>query len=148
MKYLIIFLLLASCATPNRIIKQIKKKQVKLESKGVTIPRDTITTIIHDTLIRHYVHNDTIVKELTITKTIQLEPIIEYKTRWQVKKETKTIIKEDKQKTKQIKLEADARIKVAEAEAKKAKAENKGKTWWLLWLGLGLGVGGTLYIKK
>ena len=137
MKYLIILLILASCATPNRLIKQIKKKQIKLEQTGYMLPRDTVIISKTDTILSVINRNDTIIITKLITNTITLEPIVEYKTRWQTKTEVKY-------KYKYLKQE----VRIEKEKTKQVKHENKGKTWWLLWLGLGLGVGGTLYIKK
>ena len=139
MKILLLSLLviLVGCNTPNQLIKRSNRIKTKLEAKGVTIPRDTITIVKHDTIIDTYTINDTTYITKTITNTITLEPIVEYKTRWQTKIEYKERIKYIKEETKQ-----------AKETTKQVKAENKSN--WLRWLlvGLGLGIIGTLYIKK
>ena len=133
----ITLLVLSGCNTPNRLIKSIKRKQIKLEQKGITIPRDTITVTKSDTVIQTYTINDSIYIIKTITDTVVLSPIVEYKTRWQTKIEYKERIKYIKEETKQEK-----------EKTKQVKAENKSN--WFRWLliGLGLGIIGTLYIRK
>jgi len=99
--------------------KQIDKHEQKLSKKGVTIPKDTIRVHTTDTLVNQYFWNDTMYFEKTITKTVTLEPIVEYKTRWQVRTEYKTVkvenramidslkqvLKLERQKTKQVRIE-------------------------------------------
>jgi hypothetical protein len=130
-------LVLSGCNTPNRLIKSIKKKQIKLEQKGVLIPKDTITIVKHDTIIDTYTINDTTYIIKTITNTITLEPVIEYRTRFQTRVEYKY-------KTKYLKAEV---IKVKQ-ETKQVKAENRGITWWLLYIGIGLGIGFMVIVKR
>ena len=134
---LTLLIILVGCNTPNQLIKRSQRIKTKLEAKGVTIPRDTITVTKSDTVIQRYAINDSIYIIKTITDTVVLSPIVEYKTRWQTKIEYKEKIKYIKEETKQ-----------AKEKTKQTKHENKGLTWWLLWLGLGLGIIGTLYIRK
>jgi len=134
---LTLLIILVGCNTPNQLIKRSNRIKTKLEAKGVTIPKDTITVTQHDTIIETFTINDTVHTVKTITNTITLEPIVEYKTRYQTKIEYKEKIKYIKEETKQ-----------AKEKTKQVKAENRGLTWWLLWLGLGLGITGTLYIRK
>ena len=130
-------LVLSGCNTPNQLIKRSQKLKTKLEQKGVTIPRDTITVTNSDTVIQTYTINDSIYIIKTITDTVTLSPIVEYKTRYQTKIEYKERIKYIKEETKQ-----------AKETTKQVKAENKGITWWLLYIGLGLGIGVMVIIKR
>ena len=129
--------ILSGCNTPNQLIKRSQKIKAKLEQKGIEIPRDTITVTNSDTVIQTYTINDSIYIIKTITDTVTLSPIVEYKTKWQTKTEIRYKTRVIREATKQ-----------AKEKTKQTKHENKGLTWWLLWLGLGLGIGGTLYIKK
>jgi len=131
--YIILALILIGCGT-SRDIKKFKKFKSKLETKGIVVPRDTIIEVKHDTIIESYTVNDTTYIVKTVTKTVQLEPIIEVKTKWQTKIEYK-------EKIKYIKGEV---VKVKE-KTKQVKAENR-KSKWYIWLLIGLGLG--VMLKK
>ena len=133
----IALLLLSGCNTPNQLIKRSQKIKAKLELKGIEVPRDTITVTKSDTVIQTYTINDSIYIIKTITDTVVLSPIFEYKNKWQTKIEYKERIKYIKEETKQEK-----------EKTKQVKAENKGLQWWLLYIGIGLGVGTMLLLKR
>ena len=116
------------------ISKRMQKVQQKALNKGVTIPRDTITIESTDTITEIVTSNDTTYITKTVTNTITLEPIVEYKTRWQTKIEYKEKIKYIKEETKQKK-----------EETKQIKAENKRPNWWVFLI-IGLVVGYMLNI--
>ena len=129
-------IILSGCSGLYHAKKSIRHAK-KAITKGVTIPKDTITIHLTDTLVQTIHRNDTTFITKTVTNTITLEPIVEYKTRWQTKIEYKERIKYIKEETKQEK-----------EKTKQVKTENKSS--WLRWLliGLGLGIIGTLYIRK
>jgi hypothetical protein len=132
MKYIIILsIILSSCVTYHK--KQIDKHTEKLLSKGVVIPKDTIEVRVSDTIIKSFTRNDTTFVKKLITNTITLEPIVEYKTRWQTKIEYKTKVKTERIKGKTI-------VKTQRIEAKQKKS------WWLFWLLLGFSLLAIVYL--
>ena len=120
--------ILVGCNAPYHVKKARKHTQKALE-KGVVIPKDTVTITSTDTITEILTLNDTTYITKTVTKNITLEPIVEYKTRWQTKIEYKERIKYIKEETKQEK-----------EKTKQVKAENKKSNWWK-WLLLGIVVG-------
>jgi len=133
-KLIILSLILSSCASWHQ--KKIEKHTNKLLSKGVVIPKDTIEVIVSDTIIKSFTRNDTTFIEKLVTNTITLEPIVEFKTRWQIRTETKYKTRYIKEKTKQKKQ-----------EVKIVKAENR-RSWWILFVGILIGVVATIFTDK
>jgi hypothetical protein len=121
-------IILSGCSTPHKVRKYNRAKENLLKS-GLTIPIDTVTITSTDTITEILTSNDTTYITKTVTKNITLEPIVEYKTRWQVRTEYKERIKYIKEETKQEK-----------EKTKQVKAENRKSNWWK-WLLLGLVVG-------
>ena len=134
MKYLIILILLSSCANYHK--QRIEHHTEKLLSKGVVIPKDTIEVRVSDTIIKSFTRNDTTFVEKVITNTITLEPIVEYKTRWQTKIEERTKVKIER-------IKGDTEVKIVKEHRKE-----KRSLWWV-WFGLGIiATLGLLYLKK
>jgi hypothetical protein len=127
--FLSVLIAFSSCGVKYHSNK-IEKHTNKLISKGIVIPKDTVTVVKNDTLTFVEHRDDTTFITKLITKTITLEPTIQIKDRWQVRTETKykykTIRVQAKQTTKQV------------------KAENRTK-WWI-WLLIGLVIGWFLNI--
>jgi len=127
-------ILLVGCGTPKHIRKYNRAKD-KLLTKGIVVPKDTVTVTNSDTIRYETMRNDTVMIREVVTKEITLEPTIEVKTRWQTK------------------IEYKERIKIVKAEVKKEKQKTKQQRkrrsqWYLLFIGLGLGFVLNLYIKK
>jgi len=134
MKYIIflsVLIALSSCGVKYHSNK-IEKHTNKLISKGIVIPKDTVTVVKNDTLTFVEHRNDTTFITKLITKTITLEPTIQVKDRWQVRTETKY-------KYKTIRVQAKQTTKQTKEQTKQVKAENKTK-WWI-WLLIGLVIG-------
>ena len=88
-------ILLSGCSGLYHLRKSVKHKE-KAIKKGVTIPKDTVTIRTTDTLTQTFIKNDTTYIVKTVTNTVELEPVIEYKTRWQTKYEFKEVKVENK----------------------------------------------------
>lgn len=130
----LILLISTSCASWHK--KRIDHHTEKLLSKGVVIPKDTIEVKVSDTIIKSFTRNDTTFVEKVITNTITLEPIIEYKTKWQTKIEERTKVKIER-------IKGDTEVKIVKEHRKE-----KRSLWWL-WFGLGIiSTLGLLYLKK
>ena len=141
MKYLIILsLILTSCATYHQ--KKIEHHTNKLLLKGVVMPKDTIEVIVSDTIIKSFTRNDTTFIEKLVTNTITLEPVVEFKTRWQTKVELRYKTKYIKEKTKQKRSEDKKAVKIT-------KVENR-RNWipWVLVLILSLAFVGQSYLYR
>ena len=130
---------LYSCSVQHHH-KQIKKHSQKLFKKGVILPKDTVTITNSDTITTIVTKNDTTIITNTVTKTVQLEPIIEVKTRWQTKYETKYKYKTVKVENKAMIDSLRQVLKIERQATKQIKAENRTSKWWL-WLLIGVVVG-------
>ena len=128
---------LYSCSVQHHH-KQIKKHSQKLFKKGVILPKDTVTITNSDTITTIVTKNDTTYITNTVTKTVQLEPIVEVKTRWQVKTETKYKYKTVKVENKAMLDSLNKVIKLERQTTKQVRAENRSR-WWL-WLLIGFGL--------
>ena len=126
---------LYSCSVQHHH-KQIKKHSQKLFKKGVILPKDTVTITNSDTITTIVTKNDTTYITNTVTKTVQLEPIVEVKTRWQVKTETKYKYKTVKVENKAMVDSLKQVLKLERQETKQTRAENHSR-WWL-WLLIGV----------
>lgn len=125
-------LIVSGCNTPNHLIKSIKRKEIKLASKGHTIPKDTIYS--SDTIISRIAIGDTVY--ITKTVTVTLEPIVEYKTRWQTKYEEKIKYKIVKVENKALVDSLKLELKRDKEHTKVTRIENR-KSHWYIWLAVG-----------
>ena len=109
--------------------KQIEKHEQKLSKKGITIPKDTIRVQTTDTLTEIVHKNDTTFITKTVTNTVTLEPIVEYKTRWQVRTEYKTVKIENRAMIDSLQQV----LKIERQKTKQVRIENKPKWRGLIW---------------
>lgn len=129
--FLFVLSVLTSCGIKYHSNK-IEKHTNKLISKGIVIPKDTVTVVKNDTLTFVERRNDTTFITKIVTNTVTLEPTIQVKDRWQVRTETKY-------KYRTIKVQAKETTKITKEQTKQIKAENRTR-WWM-WLIIGLVIG-------
>lgn len=137
-------IVLVGCS-PSYHVKKSVKHAKKALNKGLVIPKDTVTITNSDTITTIVTKNDTTYITNTVTKTVQLEPIVEVKTRWQTKYETKYKYKTVKVENKAMVDSLKQVLKLERQNTKQVKAENRRSNWWIFLL-IGLVVGYLLNI--
>ena len=136
--------LTGGCTATYHVKRSLKHKE-KAISKGLTIPKDTVTITKSDTITAYYLRNDTVVEQITIRDTVFFEPTVELKTRWQTRYEVKYKYKTVKVENRAMIDSLKQVVKQEHQKTKQTKAENRKSNWWK-WLVLGLIVGYLLNI--
>lgn len=125
-----VLVILYSCGVQHHQ-RQIKKHTERLKTKGIVIPKDTVTITKSDTVVAYFMRNDTIVERITITDTVTLEPTVEVKTRWQTRIEYRTVKEENKTAIDSLKQ----LLRIEKQQTKQTRIEHRGLSiWWLILL--------------
>lgn len=136
LKLTVALLLLIGCSTPKGLERRSERLKIAHEKKGVYIPKDTVRQI--DTLETIEYRNDTVILTRSIIKT--LEPVIEYKTKREVRYETKYKYKTVKVENRAMVDSLQLVLRQERQKTKQTRIENRKSKWWL-WLLIGIAIG-------